>query len=111
MHICYPGGFMSLLLTGATGLVGRLLLDQTGEREVLAITRRPCYTLAGVRVIQADLADPSFSLAIHAGKMGDCALRGRRAMRPALGRSANDQHPGHGAVAGFGPASATSRVA
>jgi long-chain acyl-CoA synthetase len=58
---------MSLLLTGATGLVGRLLLEHTREQPVLAVARRPVSLGSNVKVIQGDLADSSFSLDRHLG--------------------------------------------
>lgn len=60
---------MSLLLTGATGLVGRLLLEQTGERDVLAVARRPVAEGRHVRVLRGDLADASFDLGPYAGEI------------------------------------------
>ena len=60
---------MSLLLTGATGFVGRLLLEHAGERPVLAVARRPVSLGRHVRVIQGDLADPAFSLEPHLGEI------------------------------------------
>jgi nucleoside-diphosphate-sugar epimerase len=53
---------MPLLLTGATGLVGRLLLEQTQERSVIAISRQPVLLGGKVRTVIGDLSDPGFSL-------------------------------------------------
>jgi len=53
---------MSLLLTGATGLVGRLLLKQAPDQAVIAISRQPVALGGNVRVILGDLANPDFSL-------------------------------------------------
>ncbi|NUR89873.1 MAG: NAD(P)H-binding protein, partial [Nonomuraea sp.] len=50
-----------IVVTGATGNVGsRLvaLLAEAGER-VTAVSRRPAEPVAGVRHVQADLADPA----------------------------------------------------
>jgi len=53
---------MSLLLTGATGLVGQLLLEHARDRQILAICRQPAMLGTNVQVILGDLADPAFSL-------------------------------------------------
>jgi nucleoside-diphosphate-sugar epimerase len=53
---------MRILLTGATGLIGREVVRQapTGW-ELVAVARRP---VAGVRTVAADLADPAFAAAL-----------------------------------------------
>ena len=60
---------MSLLMTGATGLVGGMLLEHVRDQPVLAVARRPMpfpdNVKANVKVVQGDLADPTFSLAAH----------------------------------------------
>jgi nucleoside-diphosphate-sugar epimerase len=56
---------MPLLLTGATGLVGRLLLTHTREQPVLAVGRVPAVLGENVRMILGDLADPAFTLEDH----------------------------------------------
>ena len=60
---------MSLLMTGATGLVGGMLLEHARDQPVLAVARRPMpfpdNVKANVKVVQGDLADPTFSLAAH----------------------------------------------
>ncbi len=56
---------MALLLTGATGFVGRLLLEHTREQPVLAVARRAVALGANVTLIAGGLTDPSFSLAAH----------------------------------------------
>jgi len=53
---------MSLLLTGATGLVGQLLLEHTRDRPVVAVARQRAMLGSNVKVILGDLADPAFSL-------------------------------------------------
>ncbi len=58
---------MSLLLTGATGLVGRQLLEHTLDRSVLAVCRRPVSLGSNVKVIAGDLSDPTLSLSAHLG--------------------------------------------
>ncbi len=66
VRTCYPvQSFMSLLLTGATGLVGRLLLEHSRDRSVLAVARRPVPMGSNVQVIPGDLANPAFSLHQH----------------------------------------------
>ena len=89
---------MSLLLTGATGLVGRLLLEhsngQSNDQEVLAVARRPFAARAGVRILAGDLADPSFSLAAHAHEVTEivhCAAAVRFDLPLAEARAINTQ--------------------
>ncbi len=89
---------MSLLLTGATGLVGRLLLQESDrhsdEREVLAVARRPFAAPAGVRIVQGDLADPAFSLAAYASEVTEivhCAAAVRFDLPLAEARAINTQ--------------------
>ena len=56
---------VSLLLTGSTGLVGRLLLHHCRHQPVLAVTRRPAALGLNVSAVLGDLADPAFSLGGH----------------------------------------------
>ena len=53
---------MSLLVTGATGLVGQLLLQHTRDQSVIAVTRAPVALGTNVKVVLGDLADPKFSM-------------------------------------------------
>ena len=53
---------MSLLLTGTTGLVGRLLIKQMPDQAVVSVSRQPVMLGDNVRVILGDLADPDFRL-------------------------------------------------
>ncbi len=54
-----------MLLTGATGLVGQLLLEHMRDQQVLAVCRQPATLGPNVQVILGDLADPAFSLNGH----------------------------------------------
>ena len=60
---------MSLLMTGATGLVGRMLLEHAREQPVLAVARRAMprspNVKPNVKMVQGDLCDPTFSLAAY----------------------------------------------
>ncbi|HEU4657918.1 MAG TPA: NAD(P)-dependent oxidoreductase [Capillimicrobium sp.] len=56
---------MRILLTGATGLIGREVVRQApADWELLAVARRP---LPGVTTIEADLAQPGFAAALPGG--------------------------------------------
>lgn len=56
---------MRILLTGATGLIGREVVRQApADWELVAVARRP---VAGVRTVEADLADPAFARALPDG--------------------------------------------
>ncbi|MBY0508332.1 MAG: SDR family oxidoreductase [Bryobacteraceae bacterium] len=85
---------MSLLLTGATGLVGRLLLEETGGLPVLAVARRPLRLDGPGRVILGDLADPSFHLDAHAHEITEiihCAAAVRFDLPLAEARAINTE--------------------
>jgi UDP-glucose 4-epimerase len=56
---------MRILLTGATGLIGREVLRQApADWELVAISRAP---IAGVRTVEADLTDPGFAAVLPTG--------------------------------------------
>jgi nucleoside-diphosphate-sugar epimerase len=88
---------MSLLLTGATGLVGRLLLEHSRDRRVLAVARRPLPMGANVKVIPGDLADPSFGLTPYLGEVTEiihCAAAVRFDLALAKARAINTEATG-----------------
>jgi nucleoside-diphosphate-sugar epimerase len=62
------GASGGLLVTGATGFVGRALLEQGSEREWVALTRSgvPDWSreLSNVEWVEADLTDPDFDQAL-----------------------------------------------
>ncbi len=57
-----PSPAMRILLTGATGLIGREVVRQAPAGwELVAVSRRP---VAGVRTVEADLAQPGLGAAL-----------------------------------------------
>jgi nucleoside-diphosphate-sugar epimerase len=53
---------MRILLTGATGLIGREVVRQApADWEVVAVTRQP---VAGLRTVTADLSEPGFAASL-----------------------------------------------
>ena len=92
---------MSLLMTGATGLVGRMLLEHVREQPVLAVARRPMpfpgNVKGHVKIVQGDLADPTFSLAAHQNDVTEiihCAAAVRFDLSLADARAINTEATG-----------------
>lgn len=86
-----------MLLTGATGLVGRLLLEHTRDQPVLAVARQPAKLGSNVKLILGDLADPAFSLEAHSADVTEiihCAAAVRFDLPLADARAINTEATG-----------------
>jgi nucleoside-diphosphate-sugar epimerase len=53
----------TVLLTGASGLVGQALLDAMGGRDVICLNHRTPVNRTGVKTVQGDLMQPNLGLA------------------------------------------------
>ena len=61
-----PVARQTVLLTGASGVVGRALLEQLGGLDVVCLVHRSPVCKPGVTTVRGDVAEPGLGLADQA---------------------------------------------